>query len=126
MPTEAQMPEPIVDEYLATVRPDAHATVLALAAAVDDAEAGLECRIAWQMLVYALDGRWRDWVVAIGVSKSVVNLRFLHGDLLKDPGGLLRAGSSTMMTIDCAAVGDVQPAIFTTYVREAAQQHPRP
>ena len=120
------MSGPVVEESLETVRADAHHTVSALADAVDAADAGLDCKITWKMLVYTLDARWRDWVVAIGVSKSVVNLRFLHGDQLDDPAGLLRAGSSTLMTIDYAVVGDVDADLVTAYVKEAVRKHPRP
>jgi len=119
------MSEAVVAEYLETVRADAYHTARALADAVAAADAGFDCKVTWKMLVYAFDARWRDWVVAIGVSKSVVNLRFLHGDQLEDPAGLLRAGSSTMMTIDYAVVGDVDADLVTAYVREAAQKHPR-
>jgi hypothetical protein len=75
------------------------------------------------MLVYTFDERWHHWVVAIGVSKSVVNLRFLSGNQLDDPAGLLRAGTSTASTMDFASVDDVDPALVTAYVREAITKH---
>ena len=77
------------------------------------------------MLVYTFDARWHHWVVAIGVSRKAVNLRFLHGQQLDDPAGLLRPGSTTAAQIDYARREDVDPAIVTAYVREAAAKHPR-
>lgn len=118
------MPETPLDTYLAMVRPDAHETVRRLAAAVGAAEIEFDCKVTYKMLVYTLGARWRDWIVAIGVSKAVVNLRFLRGDLLDDPAGVLRAGTSTLMTIDFAAASDVDASLVTAYVREAAARHP--
>lgn len=118
------MAETPLETFLPGVRPDAWDTVSALAAAVDAAGVAFDSKITWKMLVFTLDARWRDWVVAIGVSKSVVNLRFLHGDRLEDPAGLLRAGSSTLMTLDFATPREVDAAVVTAYVREAAARHP--
>jgi len=114
-----------LDAYLATVRDDAHDTVRALAAAVEAADAGLDCRITYRMLVYAFDAKWHDWVVAIGVSKSAVNQRFLYGQRLRDPAGLLRPGSTTAAVIDYPSVEAVDGALVTAYVREAAALHER-
>jgi hypothetical protein len=77
------------------------------------------------MLVYTFDQKWHDWVVAVGVSKSVVNLRFLYGKQLDDPAGLLRPGSTTAATADFTSAEDVDPALVTAYVREAVIKHPR-
>ena len=68
---------------------------------------------------------WHDWVVAIGVCSKAVNLRFLYGQRLDDPAGLLRHGSTTAAVIDYASVDEVDPALVTAYVREAAARHER-
>jgi hypothetical protein len=115
----------LLEAYLATVRPDAHAIVRTLAAAVAEAGADLDCRVTYRMLVYTFDSRWHDWVVAIGVSSKAVNLRFLYGQRLDDPAGLLRRGSTTAAAIDYASPEEVDPAIVTAYVREAVAKHPR-
>ena len=116
--------EPL-ETLLARSRQDSHAVISALAAAVESADPRLEQRFTYQMLVYTLDDRWRDWIVAIGVSKATVNLRFLHGDRLDDPGGLLRAGSSTLMTIDFSWPDEVDADLVRDYVREAVEKRPR-
>lgn len=114
-----------MDAYLATVRPDAHDTVRALAAAVEAAEAGFDCKVTYQMLVYTFDARWHDWVVAVGVSKKAVNLRFLYGQRLSDPAGLLRRGSTTAAVVDYPSADAVEPALVTAYVMEATALHQR-
>ena len=114
----------LVNEYLATVRPDAHDTVRALAAAVDAAGVDFDCKVTYRMLVYTFGQRWHQWVVAIGVSKSSVNLRFLFGTELDDPAGILRAGTSTASQADFTAAADVDPELVTAYVREAVDRHP--
>lgn len=119
------MTDPLLDEYLATVRPDAHAVVRALAAAVDAAGADLDRKLTYRMLVYTFDERWHHWVVAIGVSRAAVNLRFLYGQRLDDPAGILRPGSTTAATADFRSADDVEPALITAYVREAVMKHPR-
>ncbi len=118
------MTETPLEAYLATVRPDAHDTVTALATAVDAAGAAFDCRVTYKMLVYTYAAKWHEWVVAIGVSSKVVNLRFLYGQELDDPTGLLKPGSTTAAQIDYASVDDVEPAVVTAFVREAAAKHP--
>ena len=111
-------------EYLATIRPDARDTVAVLAAAVEAAEAGFDCKVTYRMLVYTYDARWHRWVVAIGVSRSAVNLRFLYGRELDDPAGILRPGSTTAATADFVRAEDVDTVQVVAYVREAAARHP--
>ncbi len=117
------MTDSSLEAYLQEVRPDAHDTVRALNAAIVAPGGELDCKIAWKMLVFTREVRWRQWPVAIGVSKSVVNLRFLRAELLDDPAGILRPGSSTAASVDYAAVGEVDAATITTDVREAMAKH---
>lgn len=113
----------LVASYLETVREDARELVRALVEVIDTAGVDFDVRLTYGMVVYTLDQRWRDWVVAIGVSKRVVNLRFLHGVELADPAGRLRSGSSTLMTIDVAGPADIDRALLAGYVRDAAAIH---
>jgi hypothetical protein len=114
-----------LEAFLATVRPDAHDTVRALAAAVDAAGIDFDRRHTYRMLVYTFDGHWHDWVVALGVGSKVVNLRFLYGKSLDDPAGLLRHGSTTAAVIDYVSLDQVDGALVTRYVQEAAARHDR-
>jgi hypothetical protein len=120
-----QLPEPPLEAFLATVRPDARDTVRALAAAVEAAGAPFDQRLTYGMLVYTLDSRWHHWVVAIGVSSKAVNLRFLYGQRLDDPAGLLRHGSTTAAVIDLVSGDELDPALVTAYVQEAVAKHER-
>ena len=76
------------------------------------------------MLVYTYAAKWHEWVVAIGVSSKVVNLRFLYGRELDDPTGRLKPGSTTAAQIDYASADDVDAAVVTAFVHEAAAKHP--
>lgn len=113
-----------LDDFLAAVRTDAHEVVRALAAAIEAAGADFDRRVTYRMLVYTFEQRWHHWVVAIGVSNKVVNLRFLHGRQLDDRAGVLRPGSTTAATADFRTAADVDPELVTSYVREAVEKHP--
>jgi hypothetical protein len=113
-----------LERLLAASRADAHEAVRLLASAVEGAGVDFERRFTYGMLVYTLDARWRDWTVAIGVSKASVNLRFLHGDQLEDPAGLLRPGSSSLMTLDYTDAGEIDAELIGRYVREAVARRP--
>jgi hypothetical protein len=108
-----------LEDYLATVDDAAAATLRDLDAAVRRAAPELESAIKYRMPTYTVDGRWRHWVVALSVTKNAVNLRFLWGVLLDDPLGVLRPGTSTLMTWDFPRGADVDPDAVGRYVRDA-------
>jgi hypothetical protein len=110
--------------YLTTVREDAHGTVRLLSAAIDAAGADFDCKITYGMLVYTFGQRWHEWVVAVGVSRSSVNLRFLYAADLEDSAGILRIGTSTAGQADFAKTAEVDVELVTAYVREAVEKHP--
>ncbi|MET1232945.1 MAG: DUF1801 domain-containing protein [Candidatus Limnocylindrales bacterium] len=109
--------------YLAGLDPSRVAVVEALDQAVM-AAADFEVAIKYRMLMYSLGGDYHRWVCAIGETTKIICLRFLYGTWLEDPRGLLRAGSSTLMTLDYAALEDVDAALVTDYVREAVSKYP--
>jgi hypothetical protein len=108
-----------LEEYLSVVDDTAAPTLRALDAAIRRAAPELESAIKYRMPTYTLDGRWRQWVVALSVTKDAVNLRFLWGVLLEDPLKVLRPGTSTLMTWDFPRGGTVDAAAVASYVREA-------
>jgi hypothetical protein len=110
--------EPL-EQYAATVDPEAAETLRALDAAVRRAAPELELAIKYRMPTYTLEGRWRHWVTALSATKDAVNLRFLWGVLLDDPLGVLRPGTSTLMTWDCPSGADVDADAVGRYVRDA-------
>jgi hypothetical protein len=119
------VPEPPLEAFLASVRPGAHETVRALAAAVEAAGAPFDQRFTYKMLVYTLDARWHRWVTAISVSAEAVSLRFLFGQALADPAGVLRPGSTTAAFMDVTSTEQVDAELVTAYVREAVAKHER-
>jgi hypothetical protein len=109
----------VVDDYLAGQEEAAHPIVRALDAAVRDAEPRFDVAVKYRMLMYTLDGKWRNWVAAVGTSTRGVQLRFLQGVLLADPLHVLRAGSSHLMTWDFPFGATVDPDAVGDYVRDA-------
>jgi hypothetical protein len=108
-----------LEEYLTAVDDAAAETLRALDAAIRAAAPELEVAIKYRMPTYTVDKRWRQWVVALSVTKDAVNLRFLWGVLLHDPLRVLRPGTSTLMTWDFPRGADVDADAVGRYVREA-------
>ena len=108
-----------LEAYLTGVDEGAAETLRALDAAIRAAAPELEVAIKYRMPLYTLERRWREWVVGLSVTKDAVNLRFLWGVLLDDPLGVLRPGTSTLMTWDFARGADVDAGAVGRYVREA-------
>lgn len=119
------MAESPLEVYLPTVREDARDTVRALVTAVEDADIAFDCKVTYKMLVYTFQQRWHQWVVAVGVSKSAVNLRFLYATDLADPAGIIRMGSASAGQADFKTPAEVDAQVVTAYVREAVEKHPR-
>ena len=108
-----------LEEYLAVVDDAARPTLRALDAAIRQAAPELDVAIKYRMPTYTLDKQWRQWVVALSVTKDAVNLRFLWGVLLDDPRHVLRPGTSTLMTWDFPRGAEVDPTAVGDYVRDA-------
>jgi hypothetical protein len=108
-----------LEVYLAGIDDAARPTVRALDAAVRAAGADLDVAVKYRMLLYTVDAKWRAWVAAVGTTKEAVQLRFLWGVLLDDRLGVLRPGSSTLMTWDFPFGVDVDAAAVGDYAREA-------
>jgi hypothetical protein len=111
-----------LDAYLERVEPRFVPIVRALAAAIEAAAPELLAWSSYGMLLHGREAHRREWVCAVGTSSKAVNLRFLRGDLLSDPAGVLRAGSSTLKTIDYRTLEDVDADLVRSYVREATDK----
>lgn len=113
-----------LDEYLTTIDPGRVTLVRELARLVAAAGPDLEVAVKYRMLTYTLHGRYRAWVVAIdGHPKAAVGLRFLFGALLDATPGVLRPGSSSLSTLDVAALDEVDPELVSRLVAEATTRH---
>jgi hypothetical protein len=108
-----------LEEYLALYDEAAGQTFVQLDAVIREAAPELEVAIKYQLLSYTVERDWRHWVCAVNATKSAVCLRFLWGVLLDDPLGVLRKGSSTLMTWDIPRGADVDTAAVASYVRKA-------
>ena len=108
-----------LEQYLEIYDDEAGAVFVQLDAAIRAAAPELESAIKYRMPTYTLEGRWRHWVVALSATKDAVNLRFLWGVLLDDPLGVLRPGTSTLMTWDFPRGADVDAEAVGDYLREA-------
>ncbi len=128
------MSAPVRDAFIASIDPAIVPAVLELDRAIMAACAGLDTKISYQMLTYALEGDFRHWICAIDpgrpprdgglhqgrqVPKKALHLRFLYGVLLADPRGVLRAGTSTLRTIDFTSLEDIDTQLVVDYVKEA-------
>jgi hypothetical protein len=113
------------DTYIAGIEAARVPIVETLDRAIRRAGADFDVAIKYRILMYTLHAEWRHWVVSIDAHpKRGVALRFLNGTGLDDPGQLLRPGSSTLMTLDFASLGEVDAGLVTEYVREAVAKHP--
>jgi len=67
--------------------------------------------------------KWMDPLCAIDTTKKGITLRFMSGDELSDPLGVLRFASSSMGSWDIPFDAKIKPADITKYVKEAAKNH---
>jgi hypothetical protein len=108
-----------LEEYLAGAEPRFGPLARQLDRLIMSAGPALHTRIAYKILLYALGSEKRTWVCAIDVRAKVVSLRFLYGVMLDDPGRVLRAGTSTLMTLDLASMEQLDAGLVTDLVGQA-------
>jgi hypothetical protein len=108
-----------LEEYLALSDEAAGRMFVQLDAVIREAAPELEVAIKYRLLSYTVERDWRHWVCAVNATKSAVCLRFLWGVLLDDPLGVLRKGSSTLMTWDIPRGDTIDTAAVASYVRDA-------
>jgi hypothetical protein len=121
------MTETALETYLATQEEWSRPLVRALDAAITAAGGELEPRYAYRMLLYSPPGWPRSrWLCGISTSTQRVHLRFLYGTTMPDPKGILRGGTSTLMSIDYASLDDLDATTATEYVRAALAAQPKP
>ena len=121
------------NEYVEMIEADRVPALELLDKAIRSAEDGFDCRIAYKMLMYTLNGDHKHWICAIDVGRSGMkggkktgparmHLRFLFGHLLDDPKDLLRSGTGILRTIDFPLDGEFDLASVTEYVRDAVSK----
>jgi len=108
-----------LQDYLAIYDEAAGQMFVGLDRAIRQAAPELDAAIKYRLLSYTVEQDWRHWVCAVNATKSAVCLRFLWGVLLDDPLGVLRAGTSTLMTWDMPRGSDVGSEAVGHYVQDA-------
>ncbi|MGY1803901.1 DUF1801 domain-containing protein [Blastococcus sp. SYSU D00922] len=111
-----------LEEYLALYDEASGRLFVELDGAIRTAAPELDLAIKYRLLTYTVERDWRHWVCAVNATKSAVCLRFLWGVLLDDPLGVLRPGTSTLMTWDIPRGAQIDPAAVGAYVREALDE----
>ena len=125
VPDPATDPQSVLDKYVEGLPPEREALTRRLHALVAGTDAGLDVGIKYGILMYALGGDWRRWVVAIDAHpRSGVGLKFLYGVMMADERRVLRAGSSVLMTWDFGPATELDEEGVRAYVAEAVRLYP--
>ncbi len=111
-----------LEQYLDVYDEAAGAVFVQLDRAIRAAAPELESAIKYRLLSYTVERDWRHWVCAVNATRFAVCLRFLWGVLLDDPLGVLRPGTSTLMTWDLPRGAEVDAEAVGRYVREALEK----
>ena len=116
----------VLESYVEGLPPDRAALSRELDGAIGKAHAGLDVAIKYGILMYALGGDWRHWVVAIDAKPARgVGLKFLYGVMMSDDRHVLRAGTSVLMSWDFSSAAVFDHAAVETYVDEAVRLYPK-
>jgi hypothetical protein len=79
--------------------------------------------VRYRILLYALNGDYRNWVCAVDATKKVACLRFLYGAKLTDPLQRLRPGTGPLSTLDFTAPAEIDEEAIAPYVVEAVARY---
>jgi hypothetical protein len=120
--------ESALQTYLARLEPElatpSDAVLTELDAAVRRAGPELTSAVSYGLLMYFVGKDRKHWVCALNATRRGVCLRFLYGVIMDDPLGVLRPGTSTLMTWDIAADTEPDVAAVEQYVAQAVALHP--
>jgi hypothetical protein len=120
-------PEIDVNTFLAVLPPGARRVVRWLRRLVRDAAPAATETVLWSGLSYHLaflGGRVKGAVCQIGVRGNQVELGFIHGVLLPDPGNLLCGSGKSKRKVRITRVGEYPERTLASLVRSAVQIRP--
>ena len=117
------MSSPALASYLRGADPAAAPLLTSLDETLRTACPDFDVAIKYGILMYGLHGDWRTWVCALQATKKGVSLKFLYGVLLNDPLGVLRSGSSVLMSWDFGTAEVVDAESVRSYVCEAVSKY---
>lgn len=117
------MPRQPLEEFLATKDEAIHPMIIALDKAISKGAPGIDTAIKWRQYMYSFDSKWMAPICTIDTTKKGIALRFVSGDMMEDPLGVLRFGDSTMGTWDIPFDSKIRAADVTRYVKDAVAVH---
>jgi hypothetical protein len=84
----------------------------------------LQADVRYKILMYGLEGDYRNWVCAVDLTKKGACLRFLFGTQLSDPARRLRPGTGVLATLDFGSLEAINEAEIAPYIEEAVARYP--
>ena len=110
-----------LEELLESQDPEVVKTVHALIELVREACPGADetVQLGWKSVSYSRGGVMKGSICSIGPHKDRVNLQFLQGTSLEDPGGLLEGTGKTMRHVKVRSVEEMDPKALSALVRQA-------
>lgn len=112
-----------LEEYLAMKDASIHQMIVTLDRAILKGASGVDTAIKWKQYMYSFDSKWMAPICCIDTTKKGIALRFMAGDQMEDPLGVLRFGDSTMGTWDIPFDSKIRAADITAYVKNAVAVH---
>jgi hypothetical protein len=109
-----------IEEFLAMKDESIHPMIITIDRAILKGAPGIDAAIKWKQYMYSFGSKWMSPLCTIDTTKKGIALRFVSGDLMDDPLGVLRFGTSTMGTWDIPFDSKIKAADITRYVKNAA------
>ena len=78
-------------------------------------------QLGWKSVSYSRGGVMKGSICAIGPHKDWVNMQFLQGTSLEDPGGILEGSGKTMRHVKVRSVEEMDSEALSALVRQADQ-----
>ena len=112
-----------MDELLGGFSPEITATARALCELIKGACPGATetVQLGWKSVSYSRGGVMKGSICSIGPHKDWVNVQFLQGTSLEDPGGLLEGAGKTMRHVKVHSVEEMDLEALSALVRQADQ-----
>ena len=110
-----------LDQLLEPYGSEVVKTVHALIELVREACAGADetVQLGWKSVSFSRGGVMKGSICSIMPHKDWVNVQFLQGSSLEDPGGLLEGTGKTMRHVKVRSVDEMDPEALSALVRLA-------
>ena len=108
-----QLLEPHGSEVVKTV----HALIELVRAACPDSDETVQ--LGWRSVSFSRGGVMKGSICSVMPHEDWVNVQFLQGTSLEDPGGLLEGTGKTMRHVKVRSVDEMDPEALSALVRQA-------